>query len=146
MFNQYNTEIKTCLRSILDIEHSFIDAVSYEHSNNNHITCLYSLQIVKRGMSQRSNLPPSLISFACLLSPFDSFKQTSTYLLPYEWKSSTSLKLFPSIQPRLFSSTSSLPWSVTPLSVKVRNEYKKISTNILYNIYYYISEALTSTG
>ena len=34
-----------------------------------HITCLCSLQIVKRGMSQRSNLPPPLISFACLLPP-----------------------------------------------------------------------------
>ena len=28
-----------------------------------HIICLYSLQIVKRGMSQRSNLPPSLRTY-----------------------------------------------------------------------------------
>ena len=52
----------------------------------------------KRVISQRSNLPPPLISFACL--PYDSLKQTSTSLpfikkslrLPLKWKSSTSLK------------------------------------------------------
>ena len=53
-----------------------------------------------RGISQRFNLPSPLISFTCLLPPL-CFKQISTSLLPYEWKSSTSLKVFSSFPPPL---------------------------------------------